>query len=117
MKTPLMFPALLLGLSADGQTDSAFSFSGYAELYYSYEAARPEDHVRQGPFYCFNRHNEVNLDLGLVKLAYAKNNVRGKEAEISAEGSKVKIYMIPTNEEIVIARDTKAICAPLVPAK
>ena len=36
-----------------------------------------------------------------------RNNVRGKEAEISAEGSKVKIFAIPTNEEIMIARDTK----------
>ncbi len=52
-----------------------------------------------------------------TRIDEAKNNVRGKETEISAEGSKVKIYMIPTNEEIVIARDTKAICAPLVPAK
>lgn len=80
MKAPLIFPALLLGLSADGQTDSAFSISGYAELYYSYEAARPEDHVRQGPFYCFKHHNEVDLDLGFVKMAYAKANVRGNLA-------------------------------------
>jgi len=43
-----------------------------------------------------------------------RNNVRGKEAEISAEGSKVKIFAIPTNEEIMIARDTKRITAPLV---
>ena len=43
-----------------------------------------------------------------------RNNVRGKEAEISAEGSKVKIFAIPTNEEIMIARDTKRITSPLV---
>lgn len=40
-----------------------------------------------------------------------KNNVRGKMTEVSAEGSKVKIFLIPTNEELVIARDTKTICA------
>ena len=43
-----------------------------------------------------------------------RNNVRGKEQEISAEGSKVKIFAIPTNEEIMIARDTKRITSPLV---
>ena len=43
-----------------------------------------------------------------------RNNVRGKEVEISAEGSKVKIFAIPTNEEIMIARDTKRITSPLV---
>ena len=38
-----------------------------------------------------------------------RNNVRGKEQEISAEDSKVKIFVIPTNEEIMIARDTQRI--------
>ena len=35
--------------------------------------------------------------------------VHGREAEISTPDSKVKVYVIPTNEELVIARDTKAI--------
>ena len=35
-----------------------------------------------------------------------KNKVRGKETEISTSDSKVKVLVIPTNEEIVIARDT-----------
>lgn len=43
-----------------------------------------------------------------------KNAVRGKAAEISVDGARVKIYVIPTNEELVIARDTKSICAPLL---
>lgn len=37
------------------------------------------------------------------------NNCRGKEREISVEGSKVKMFIIPTNEEIMIARDTQAL--------
>ena len=36
-----------------------------------------------------------------------KNKVRGKEAVISTDDSKVTICVIPTNEEIMIARDTK----------
>ena len=35
-----------------------------------------------------------------------KNNVRGKLQELSADDSKVKIYLVPTNEELMIARDT-----------
>ena len=35
--------------------------------------------------------------------------IRGKEGKISTENSKVDVYVIPTNEEIVIARDTKKI--------
>lgn len=37
------------------------------------------------------------------------NNTRGKEIEISVPGSKVRIFVIPTNEELVIARDTRDI--------
>jgi len=37
--------------------------------------------------------------------------VRGKAREISAEGSQVKVFIVPTNEELMIARDTKVICA------
>ncbi|MGI5911979.1 MAG: acetate/propionate family kinase [Syntrophomonadaceae bacterium] len=46
------------------------------------------------------------LDYLGIKMDTNKNNVRGKEVEVSAEDSKVKIFVIPTNEELVIARDT-----------
>ncbi|EXJ22817.1 Acetate kinase [Alkalibacterium sp. AK22] len=36
-----------------------------------------------------------------------KNNVRGKEREISSENSKVKVFLIPTDEEVMIARDVE----------
>jgi acetate kinase len=48
-----------------------------------------------------------NLDYLSVKLDPSKNNVRGKAVDLSAEGSKVKVYVIPTNEELMIARDVK----------
>lgn len=41
-----------------------------------------------------------------VKMDREKNNTRGEEAEISADDSRVKVYVVPTDEEIVIARDT-----------
>jgi len=46
--------------------------------------------------------------LGIV-IDKEKNNVRGKETVVSADDSKVKILVIPTNEELVIARDTAAL--------
>lgn len=42
-----------------------------------------------------------------VKVDKEKNNVRGKVREISTEDSTVRAFVIPTNEELVIARDTK----------
>ncbi len=49
--------------------------------------------------------------LGLlgVKLDEEKNNSKGKEVEISTADSKVKVFVIPTNEELMIARDTQEI--------
>ena len=41
------------------------------------------------------------------------NHVRGKEIEISVPGSKVRMFVIPTNEELMIAQDTKEICEKL----
>lgn len=41
-----------------------------------------------------------------IKLDLVKNKVRGQEAIISREDSKVKILLVPTNEELMIARDT-----------
>ena len=44
-----------------------------------------------------------------VKMDAEANNVRGKEAVISAVDSKVKVLLIPTNEELMIAMDTASI--------
>ena len=41
-----------------------------------------------------------------IKLDLVKNKVRGKETVISMDDSRVKILLIPTNEELMIARDT-----------
>jgi len=42
------------------------------------------------------------------------NNVRGQEKELTKPGSKVKAFVIPTNEELMIARDTaELVCEKL----
>ncbi len=81
MKHLLFLPLAGIALSSSAQKlDSAITMSAYAEMYYSFDLAQPENHLRPGFFYSFNRHNEVNLNLGMVKLNYAKNNVRGNIA-------------------------------------
>ena len=47
-----------------------------------------------------------NLSCLGVEIDEEKNNVRGKQTEISTDNSKVKVYVIPTDEELMIARDT-----------
>lgn len=46
------------------------------------------------------------LDYLGIKLDVEKNKVRGREVDVAASDSKVRIFVIPTNEELVIARDT-----------
>ena len=41
------------------------------------------------------------------------NKIRGKAREISVKRARTKIFVVPTNEELVIARDTKRICKDL----
>ena len=41
-----------------------------------------------------------------IKIDNVKNNTRGEIAEISADDSTAKVYVVPTNEELMIAEDT-----------
>ena len=58
--------------------------------------------------------NQINIRRGIceklefmgVKIDVEANNVRGEENEISAPDSKVKVYLVPTNEELMIAKET-----------
>ncbi len=48
-----------------------------------------------------------NMEFMGITCDSEKNNVRGKETEISKDGSLVKAFVIPTNEELTIALDTQ----------
>ena len=41
-----------------------------------------------------------------IKLNAENNKKRGQMVEISTPDSKVRVYVIPTNEELMIAQDT-----------
>lgn len=59
--------------------------------------------------------NQINIRKGIceqltfmgVELDQDKNKVRSEEKCISKDSSKVKIYVIPTNEELMIAKETE----------
>jgi acetate kinase len=44
-----------------------------------------------------------------IELDPAKNGVRGKEERISKVESGVQIWVVPTNEELIVARQTVAV--------
>ena len=58
--------------------------------------------------------NQINIRKGIceklefmgVKIDVDANNMRGEQKEISAPDSKIKVYVVPTNEELMIAKET-----------
>lgn len=83
MKNIILLSLLFLSGSIIAQTDSTppkLSFSGYVEAFYTYDFGDPSNHNRPGFIYAFNKHNEINLDLGFVKAAYESENVRANLA-------------------------------------
>jgi len=72
--------------SGKAQTDSAKSplkVSGYIEAYYCYDFANPKNHVRPNFLYSFNKHNEVNINLGFIQASYNRDGVRANFAIMS----------------------------------
>ena len=59
--------------------------------------------------------NQINIRRGIceklefmgVKVDVDANNMRGEEKEISTPDSKIKVYVVPTNEELMIAKETE----------
>lgn len=89
---------LAFATTSYAQTDSiakAFTVSGYLETYYAYDFGQPENNTRPAFAYSFNRHNEVNLNLGFVKLGYARNNVRANLALMTGTYSNANLAAEP----------------------
>lgn len=56
-----------------------------------------------------------NLSFLNISIDDEKNALCGRETEISAPGSGVRVFVIPTNEELMIARETERIVSELKP--
>lgn len=83
MKKTFLLLLSIGSLKAKAQNDSTanpLTLSAYVETYYSYDFGKPTNGNRPGFAYSHNRHNEFNLNLGLVKAAYQKNHVRANLA-------------------------------------
>lgn len=88
----------LLKVSTHAQTDSTkhpLSISGYLETYYGYDFSNPENHSRPGFVYSHNRHNEINLNLGFVKMGYATEKVRANFALMAGSYANANLAAEP----------------------
>jgi acetate kinase len=63
------------------------------------------------------RRSLLGLDaMGIAIDDQRNESARGTETEISAGGSRVRVFVVPTNEELLIAHDTFAIVSGQVPS-
>lgn len=56
--------------------NSPFTWSIFADTYYSYDFNKPANHLKPSFLYNYNRHNEFNLNLGLIKASYNNEKLR-----------------------------------------
>ena len=61
---------------------------------------------------CIDLREDIlkNLSFLGIELDEKANEVRGEEIELTKPGCPVRAFVVPTNEELAIARDTKALC-------
>ena len=80
----------------------AAAMNGVDDIVFTAGIGENDDYVRE----------EVCKYLGYLGVDFdseVNKGLRGKEAELTREGSKVKVFVIPTNEELAIARETLAL--------
>lgn len=83
------------GFSQEDRKPSPFAVSGYLESYYVYDFNKPANNTRPGFVYSFNRHNEVNLNLGYIKGSYNTDNVRGNLAIMTGTYANANLVAEP----------------------
>ncbi|MGL2993536.1 porin [Flavobacterium sp. TSSA_36] len=78
---PLLLLSGLFSTIVHGQNrPKPIQFQGYGELYYSYDFSEPQNHEKPNFIYNHKRHNELNLNLGLLKATYAQEKLRANAA-------------------------------------
>jgi hypothetical protein len=85
MKTIVTGIVAFLGMAATAQDsvnkqNNPLSFSGYIEAYYSYDFNKPAENNRPSFFYSYNRHNEFNVNLAMIRASYNMERVRANIA-------------------------------------
>jgi len=83
-------------LAAQDDIDKNLVLSGYLEAYYSYDFNRPQNNLRPGFLFNFNRHNEFSINLAVLKAAYQRDRIRGNLALMAGTYAEYNLAREPT---------------------
>jgi hypothetical protein len=82
--------------AAQNDTVNKLTFSGYGELYYSYDFAKPQNHEKEKFFYNHKRHNEINANLIIVKATYSDKTSRANLGLMTGNYAQYNLSSEPT---------------------
>ncbi len=76
----IFFSTFSLVQAQEEEPQNGFRWEGFVDIFYAYDFNEPADHIRQPFLYNHNRHNEFNLNLGLISGSYNGDKIRANLA-------------------------------------
>jgi len=84
------------GIFAQDDPIKNLTFNAYAELYYSYDFAKPVNHEKPDFIYNHKRHNQINANLILLKTNYSATNLRANLGLMAGNYSRYNLSAEPS---------------------
>jgi hypothetical protein len=78
-KLYILFILISISYNLNAKQDTiknSLQVSGYLEIYYCYDMSKPTNHIRPPFTVAYNRHNEININIGYIKAAYETESIR-----------------------------------------
>ncbi len=98
MKFYISILSILFSINATAQIDSLnkIKFSAYGECYYSYDFSNPQNHEKDKFIYNHKRHNEINLNLIVLKSSYTDQKFRANLGLMAGNYAQYNLSEEPT---------------------
>ena len=85
---------MLVSIETKAQLDSIgdlkVTLNGYLETYYLYDFANPGDHLRPAFYVSHHRHNEFNLNMGIMRFSAENKKVKGFRSEKKKRSNRIR---------------------------
>lgn len=91
-----LFCLVSIHLFAQTNLSKDLTLTGYTEAYYGFNFANPSNHENSNFIYNHKRHNDIAINLAMLKVAYNKENVRGNFALMAGNYAQYNLAAEPT---------------------
>ncbi len=91
----IFFSFQFINVFAQVDSIKKITFSGYIDMYYSYDFSNPDNHEKSNFIYNHKRHNEINTNLLLGKVTYFDNNIKANLGLIAGNYAQYNLSSEP----------------------